>query len=102
MPEPAGLPKAPGGGGNGHKKTEIKLRMSEQVGAGVYANSMMVQHTADEFVLDFAIITGGRGSIVARVITSPAHMRRIVAALEDNVKKYESLHGPIKPSATGG
>lgn len=102
MSEPAGLPKAPGGGGNGHKKTEIKLRLSEQVGVGVYANSMMVQHTGDEFVLDFAMVVGERGSIVARVITGPAHMRRIVAALEDNLTKYESLHGPIKPSATGG
>jgi hypothetical protein len=84
------------GGGNGHKTPELKLRMSEQVGAGVYANSMLVSHSPTEFILDFALITGGAGQVVARVITSPPHMKRVLAALEDNIRKYEAQFGPIK------
>jgi hypothetical protein len=99
---PAGPLRAPGDGGNGHKRPEIKLRMSDQVAAGVYANSMMVHHTPDEFILDFALMTGGSGQVVARVITSPGHMKKVIAALEENIRKYEALHGPAEPSEAGG
>ena len=98
--EPLGNP--PGGGqsgGNGHKKPELKLRRTEQVGAGVYANSMLVTHSPNEFILDFALVTGGSGQVVARVITNPPHIKRVVAALEDNIRRYEAQFGPIKPPA---
>lgn len=87
----------PQGGGNGHKKPELKLRIPEQVSAGVYANSMMVSHTPHEFVLDFAMVTAGGGQVVARVITNPTHIKMVVAALEENVRRYEAQFGQIKP-----
>ncbi len=34
----------------------------------------------------------------ARVIVSPSHMKRIVAALADNMAKYEKQFGEVKPS----
>jgi hypothetical protein len=43
------------------------------------------------------MITGGNGQIVARVITSPGHMKRIIKAVEENIQRYESNHGPITP-----
>jgi len=75
---------------------EIKVRLPENVAAGVYANSMMVQHTGDEFVMDFIVAVAGTGSVVARVITNPPHMKRVLAALQDNVKKYESVFGALR------
>jgi hypothetical protein len=99
MEMPSGQP-APAGGGNGHRLPEIKLRMPEAVSGGVYANTMMIQHTPHEFVLDFALVTGGTGQIVARVITSPTHMKQILKAMEDNLHKYEAAHGRIVPPAT--
>ena len=91
-------PKSPRGGGNGGKRTEINLRMPEQITGGVYANGMMVQHTGDEFVLDFAMVIGGAGTVVSRVITSPAHAKRIAEALHENIARYEAAHGPIRRS----
>ena len=94
----AGNPQGrPGDGGNGHKRSELKLRMPEQVAGGTYANTMMVQHTRGEFVMDFAMVLSGSGQVVARVVTNPAHMKHIVEALTDNVRKYESAYGPIQP-----
>ena len=81
--------------GNGHRHSEMKLRMPEAVSAGTYANSMVVQHSAQEFILDFALISAGTGQIVARVITSPGHMKQIAKAIEDNIQKYEEMYGPI-------
>jgi hypothetical protein len=57
----------------------------------------MVQHTADEFVMDFAMVIGGNGQVVARVISGPLHTKRIFEALADNIKKYEATHGTIGP-----
>jgi hypothetical protein len=81
--------------GNGGKHPEFKLRMPEAVSGGVYANSMVVQHTAQEFVLDFALLTAGQGQVVSRVITSPGHMKQIARAIDENLQKYEQMFGPI-------
>jgi hypothetical protein len=91
-----------GSGGNGHKRPGLKLRMPERLAAGTYANSLVVHHGPGEFVMDWALLAGGAGEIVARIITSPGHMKRVVEALDENVRKYELQFGPIKaPPAPG-
>jgi hypothetical protein len=96
--EQGARPDSPGAGPGGRQTREIKVRLPEAVGAGVYANSMMVQHTREEFILDFAMIVGGAGMIAARVVLSPGHVKRVVAALEDNLAKYEGSHGRVSTS----
>ena len=44
----------------------------------------------------FANVVGTSGKVVSKVITSPGHMKRIVDALADNIKKYEEQFGAIK------
>jgi hypothetical protein len=31
----------------------------------------------------------------ARVIVSPGHLKRMIRALSDNLKRYEGQHGPV-------
>jgi hypothetical protein len=93
---------AGGSGGNGHKRQGLKLRMPERLAGGVYANSLVVHHGPGEFVMDWALLAGGSGEIVARVITSPGHMKRVLTALEENVQKYEAQYGPIVPPPAAG
>ncbi len=89
--------------GNGQKHSELKLRMPESVSAGVYANSMVIQHSGQEFILDFVLMTAGNGQVVSRVITSPAHMKQIAKAIDENIQKYEQMFGPIAtPPGHGG
>jgi hypothetical protein len=76
--------------------------MPERLTSGVYANSLVVHHGPGEFVLDWALLTGGAGEIVAGVITSPGHMKRVLGALEENVHKYEAQYGLIEPFPTVG
>jgi hypothetical protein len=83
-------------GGGEKRGKEVQIRLKEEMAGGVYANSMMVQHTREEFVMDFAMVVQGSGSIVARVVTSPTHLKRIAAALEDNLTRYEKIYGPIR------
>lgn len=75
---------------------EIKIKMPDGLLAGRYANVMGVQHSASEFVMDFAFVAGGVGEVVARVVTSPGHMKRIVAALQENMSRYEHTYGKVK------
>jgi hypothetical protein len=35
------------------------------------------------------------------VITSPRHARRLLLALEENIRKYERKFGPIDPGPQG-
>jgi hypothetical protein len=76
-------------------KKEIKIAFPESLRGGAYANSMFATHTKEEFVLDFVLMTPPTGMVTARVITSPGHMKRMVTALTENLKKYEAKFGKI-------
>jgi hypothetical protein len=77
-------------------KQEIKVQMPNEVKGGVYANNMVVQHTHEEFILDFMMVVPPEGTVNARVIVSPGHMKRIYEALGENIRKYENSFGVIK------
>ncbi|MBA7496196.1 hypothetical protein ES702_06794 [subsurface metagenome] len=78
------------------QKKEIKIKISDDMLMGRYANYMRVSHTAEEFVLEFANIMGPTGSVVAKVFTSPRHLKRIMKALQGSIKRYEDKHSTIK------
>jgi hypothetical protein len=83
-------------------KKEIKIEFQKEIIGGVYANSLYIQHTAEEFILDFLLVAPPAGVQTARVITSPGHMKRIISAMQENMKKYEQKYGQIKPSDEPG
>ncbi len=78
------------------KEKHIPVRASDDVLRGKYANMMRVAHTAEEFVLDFMNVLPTDAMLNARIITSPGHMKRILAALNENVEKYEAQFGKIE------
>jgi hypothetical protein len=59
-----------------------------------------VAHTKEEFVMDFVLLATEEAVLTARVITSPAHMKRILAAVKHNVELYERNNGPIQEDET--
>ncbi len=77
------------------KPHELKVNFPAQLQAGAYANNLLITHTREEFIMDFSFITPPVGTVSARVITSPGHMKRIIAALQENVKRYEAQFGTI-------
>lgn len=79
---------------NGQQQVNIKA--NDETLKGAYANNMMVAHSKEEFVLDFIHLFPPQGLLVSRVITSPGHMKRIIFALQDNLKKYEEKFGKIE------
>jgi hypothetical protein len=79
-----------------HKK--IPLEFPSQLKGGAYANNMMVVHTKEEFILDFLMVGPGGGAVTSRVIMSPGHMKRMIAALQENMHRYEQRYGSLAPA----
>jgi len=89
---------------NQKEQNNLKLNIHPDVAKGTYSNLVVVSHTPSEIVLDFAqMLPGIEGATVReRIIMSPSHAKRLLAALNDNLKKYEQQFGPIvEPSADG-
>src|SRR5437016_14297379 len=76
---------------------KLQLSIDDDVSQGVYSNLVLLNHTENEFVLDFAFIqpSNGRAKVRARVISSPRHTKRLLAALQKNVERYEERFGAI-------
>ena len=78
------------------KPAGIEIAIPDNMKGGVYSNLMQIQHTREEFILTFIMVSPPTGAVTARVIMSPGHIKRTIAALQENVKKYEEKFGSIK------
>lgn len=85
------------------KQQQLNIELSEEVAQGIYSNLAIITHSTSEFVLDFVRIMPGvpKANVKSRVILTPEHAKRLLMALQDNVKKFESIHGPIKNVKSG-
>lgn len=77
--------------------TKIVVDMPRDLKA-VYSNLVFLSHTPIEMVLDFAqmLPRTPRGTIVSRVVMSPAHAKMLQAALAQNIANYERQFGEIR------
>ena len=90
-------PKSPQG------NDQIGVQIDAQQGVGVYSNLMMISHRKEEFILDFLFLQPQRAqdgrsvaTLRSRVISSPEHARRILQALQENIRRYEEVYGQIQ------
>ena len=83
---------------NKKKKGQINIELDEKVAEGTYSNLAIINHSVSEFVLDFVSIMPGtpKSKVKSRIILTPQHAKRLVKALNDNVKRFENTHGEIK------
>ena len=77
---------------------QINIELSEEMAEGVYANLAMIAHSHSEFVVDFIRLMPGvpKAKVKSRVIITPEHAKRLLSALQDNIRKYEDTFGKIK------
>ena len=83
---------------NNPKKGQINIELDEQVAQGTYSNLAIINHSVSEFVVDFVNIMPGtpKSKVKSRIILTPQHAKRLVKALNENVKRFEKAHGEIK------
>ncbi|MBL7855209.1 MAG: DUF3467 domain-containing protein [Cyclobacteriaceae bacterium] len=89
----ANTPKEPQSAAN-----QINIELSEEIAEGIYSNLAMIAHSNSEFVIDFIRLMPGvpKARVKSRIIITPEHAKRLLAALKDNISKYEATFGPIK------
>jgi hypothetical protein len=80
---------------------KLQVQIDEDIAQGVYSNLVLLNHTENEFVLDFAFIqpSNGRAKVRSRVISSPRHTKRLLQALQKNLERYEERFGTIDISS---
>lgn len=81
-------------------QNQLNIELSEEIAQGIYSNLAIITHSTSEFVIDFVRVMPGipKAGVKSRIILTPEHAKRLLMALQDNVKKYESQHGTIKMS----
>ena len=79
-------------------KNQLNIELNDEVGQGIYSNLAIITHSTSEFVIDFVRIMPGlpKANVKSRIILTPEHAKRLLLALEDNIKKFEKMHGPIQ------
>ena len=87
------LPKPPPG-----VEPQIQIDIDEGTAQGAYSNLVLINHNENEFVLDFAYLQPAqpRARVRSRIISSPRHTKRLLRALEINVRRYEERYGKIE------
>src|SRR5262245_8537947 len=96
-PEPAeGAPRS--AGGNTFQQevqhNPATARVPDQVGRGVFATGAIVMHGPHDFVIDFVQSLAAPRRMVARVALPPTVIPLFVAALQENLGKYQQNFGP--------
>lgn len=83
---------------NAPQQNQINIELSEEIAEGVYSNLAMIAHSNSEFVIDFIRLMPGvpKAKVKSRIVITPEHAKRLLAALKDNIEKYEAAFGPIK------
>ncbi len=77
------------------KKEEVEIFFPDDLKKGAYANTIVITHTSEEFILDFLSVAPRGGSVVARIFITPTHMKRLVKAVANNFEKYEQKFGEV-------
>lgn len=77
-------------------QTPQEIQIRDNFSGGEYANAMQVAHGKEEFLLTFFNIISPSGRVCGKIITSPGHLKRMIAALADNLKKYEEKFGAVE------
>ena len=76
----------------------FQLGIRPEVAQGVDSNLALISHSHSDFVIDFAQALPGmpKPDVCSRIIMAPEHAKRLLAALQENVYKYEQEFGKIE------
>ena len=77
---------------------QLQLELPQEVAQGEYANFAIITHSSSDFVVDFARVLPGipKAQVKSRIILAPEHAKRLLAALQENIIRYEKEYGPIR------
>ncbi|MFN4084066.1 MAG: DUF3467 domain-containing protein [Bacteroidia bacterium] len=77
---------------------QINIELSEEMAEGIYSNLAIITHSNSEFVIDFVRVMPGvpKAKVKSRIVLTPDHAKRLLLALNDNIRKFEDMNGEIQ------
>ncbi len=77
---------------------QLNIELTEEMADGQYANLAIITHSFAEFVIDFVNVMPNvpKAKVKSRIVMTPQHAKRLMRALIDNVKGFETQYGNIK------
>lgn len=80
------------------EKQQLDIELNQEVAQGTYANLAIISHSTSEFIVDFVRIMPGipKAEVKSRIILTPEHAKRLMLALQDNIRKFEQNNGAIR------
>jgi hypothetical protein len=80
-----------------HPENQLQVELKDEIAQGTYANLAIITHSSSEFILDFIRVMPGlpKAGVQSRIILAPEHAKRLLRALEDNIRKYEATFGIV-------
>lgn len=85
-------------------QNQLNIELTEEIADGIYSNLAIITHSTSEFVVDFVKVMPGvpKAKVKSRILLTPQHAKRLMAALAENIQKYEAVHGTIKQTESIG
>ena len=82
----------------GGEQVQVQIKADEKEMVGQFSNLVMFHHNPEEFTLQFIYLFPNvpQGKLLSSMIVSPAHAKRIMKALAENISRYEAQFGPIR------
>ncbi|MBL7973600.1 MAG: DUF3467 domain-containing protein [Candidatus Kapabacteria bacterium] len=76
---------------------QINIELGEKEAEGIYSNLAIISHSPAEFIMDFTRILPGvpKARVLSRIVMTPQHAKLLLAALNDNIIRYEQQYGEI-------
>lgn len=76
---------------------QLNIELPEDIAEGTYSNLAIISHSQSEFVVDFVRMVPNvpKAKVKSRILLTPEHAKRLMRALADNVKRYETQFGTI-------
>jgi len=77
-------------------ESKIEIQLDPDILKGTFSNVTNIGHTQEEFLVDFLFVQQHPtpfGKLVSRIVITPGHARRLLSALQENLKKYEENFG---------
>lgn len=84
-------------------ENQLNIELSEEIAEGIYSNLVLIAHSNTEFVFDFIRMMPGvpKAKVKSRIVMTPEHAARFLAALKENIERYENSFGDIREGKGG-
>lgn len=84
---------------NNNNQNQIQIEVPQEEMQGRYANLAVITHGPNDFFLDMILLAPNtpKARVQSRIIMTPENAKQLLAALSQNIQKYESQFGEIRP-----